>query len=106
MMADTSNRVNKSAEGEGYEMKINPIGTSGVNPYNRQVNKVETAKTTALPKDKVEISASAKEMQQVSQISAQRQTKLDELKSQIENGTYKMNASDTAKSILDFYSNK
>ena len=87
-------------------MKINPLGTSGVNPYNRQVNKVENTKTPALPKDKVEISASAKEMQQVSQISAERQNKLDELKSQIENGTYKMNASDTAKSILDFYSNK
>lgn len=87
-------------------MKINPIGTSGVNPYNRQVNKVDTTKTTPLPKDKVEISASAKEMQQVSQVSAERQNKLDELKSQIENGTYKMNASDTAKSILDFYSNK
>lgn len=87
-------------------MKINPLGTSGVNPYNRQVNKVDTTKTTPLPKDKVEISASAKEMQQVSQISAQRQSKLDDLKSQIENGTYKMNASDTAKSILDFYSNK
>lgn len=87
-------------------MKINPIGTSGVNPYNRQVNKVDTTKTTPRPLDKVEISASAKEMQQVSQISAERQNKLDELKSQIENGTYKMNASDTAKSILDFYSNK
>lgn len=87
-------------------MKINPLGTSGVNPYNRQVNKVDTTKTTPLPKDKVEISASAKEMQQVSQISAERQNKLDELKSQIEKGTYKMNASDTAKSILDFYSNK
>ncbi|MGE8080532.1 flagellar biosynthesis anti-sigma factor FlgM [Peribacillus loiseleuriae] len=86
-------------------MKINNFGPSGVNPYNRQQHKVDSAKiSSAKATDKIEISATAKELQQTSQIPAQRQAKVDELKAQYEAGNYKMNAEDTAKSILDYYS--
>ena len=45
-------------------MKINNIGPSGINPYKRQMNKLEEASNTLGKKaDKVEISSTAKEMQ-------------------------------------------
>ncbi|MDQ0218422.1 flagellar biosynthesis anti-sigma factor FlgM [Peribacillus cavernae] len=86
-------------------MKINNIGSSGVNPYNRQYNKVENTKAVEKKTDKLEISSTAKELQQ-SQIPAQRQAKVDELKIQLENGNYKVNSRETAKSIIDFYFKK
>lgn len=86
-------------------MKINNIGTQGINPYKKiskvdQSNKAEGTKGT----DKVEISAAAKELQQGSQVSSARTEKIDALKKQIQNGTYEVNAQDVAKSILNFYS--
>lgn len=89
-------------------MKIsNNIGPSGINPYKRQMNKLDAAANTHNKKaDKVEISSTAKEMQQLSQVSVQRQEKVEELKLQVENGTYKLDAKETAKSILNFYHKK
>ena len=54
-------------------------------------------------KDVVEISTEAKEMQQVSSFENDRQIKVDELRSQVENGTYKPQPSEIAKSIINFY---
>ncbi|KWW20849.1 MULTISPECIES: flagellar biosynthesis anti-sigma factor FlgM [Bacillaceae] len=85
-------------------MKINNVGVTGVNPYNLQANKAGNIKESkANAKDKVEISSAAKEMQQLSPIPAARQAKVDELKKQVENGTYKLNAQATAKGLIDFY---
>lgn len=85
-------------------MKINNVGVTGVNPYNTQINKVGNVKDNKVnPSDKVEISSAAKEMQQLSPIPAARQAKVDELKIQVENGTYKINAEATAKGLIDFY---
>ena len=85
-------------------MKINSFGTQGVNPYKRQMNKMEAAnKAEGKTADKVEISAAAKEMQEVSQLSQQRQAKIDQLKIQVENGTYKLDPKETAKSMVDFF---
>ncbi|MFJ7858075.1 flagellar biosynthesis anti-sigma factor FlgM [Peribacillus sp. NPDC097206] len=85
-------------------MKINNVGVTGVNPYNTQINKVGNVKDSKVnPSDKVEISSAAKEMQQLSPIPAARQAKVDELKIQVENGTYKINAQETAKGLIDFY---
>lgn len=85
-------------------MKINHLGPSGINPYKRQINKQDTAAVSAGTKaDKVEISSTAKELQQVS---VQRQQKVEALKIQVENGTYKLDASETAKGIINFYKNK
>ncbi|WP_079506665.1 flagellar biosynthesis anti-sigma factor FlgM [Mesobacillus jeotgali] len=89
-------------------MKINNnFGTSGINPYKRQMNKLDTAANTQNKKaDKVEISSTAKEMQQLSQVSVERKQKVDELKIQVENGTYKPDSRETAKSILNFFHKK
>ncbi|WP_285767858.1 flagellar biosynthesis anti-sigma factor FlgM [Peribacillus sp. SI8-4] len=85
-------------------MKINNVGVTGVNPYNLQANKAATIKESKVnAKDKVEISSAAKEMQQSSPIPAARQAKVDELKLQVENGSYKLNPQATAKGLIDFY---
>jgi negative regulator of flagellin synthesis FlgM len=87
-------------------MKINPYGTQGINPYKRNMNKLDQAgKTTGKTTDKVEISSEAIEMQQqVNQTTAERQSKIDEIKLQVENGTYKVDPKTVAKSIINFYS--
>jgi len=86
-------------------MKINNYGTQGINPY-KKVNKVEQSNKAEGTKgaDKVEISAAAKELQQVSQVSAARTEKIDALKKQVQSGTYEVNPQEVAKSILNFYS--
>ena len=86
-------------------MKINPFSSQGINPYKKRMDKVDQAgRLVNKQKDKVEISSTAKEMQQVSQLANQRQAKVDELKLQVENGTYKADSKETAKGIIQFYS--
>jgi negative regulator of flagellin synthesis FlgM len=88
-------------------VKINNFGSSGINPYKRQMNNMENAKSSAkADSDKVEISATAKEMQQLSQYSASRQERVEQLKLQVQNGTYKVNPEQVAKSMIDFYTKK
>lgn len=88
-------------------MKINSIGSPGVNPYQRQMNKFDqVGKTVNKHTDKVEISAAAKDMQQVSQLSKQREAKVEELKIQVQNGTYTIDPKKIAASLVDFYKKK
>ncbi|PLT31065.1 flagellar biosynthesis anti-sigma factor FlgM [Peribacillus deserti] len=87
-------------------MKINHVGSAGMNPYKRQLNKMDEVKQSSFKSDKVEISQSAKELQHTSQIPAQREAKVEALKEQIKNGTYKIDAGETAKSIIKYYFDK
>lgn len=92
------------AESEGCNMKINNIGPSGFNPYKKNTNMLDEAKKSSVSgKDKIEISTTAKELQQTSPLIAQREARVEEIKVSIENGTYTLNAKETAKSILNFY---
>jgi len=84
-------------------MRINNVGSMGVNPYKREIGRqVETGKPTA-KQDKVEISAAAKELQQAPQWVLDRQEKIRQLKEQVQNGTYQIDADAIAKSIMAFY---
>jgi negative regulator of flagellin synthesis FlgM len=87
-------------------MKINNFGTHKINPYNRQMNKLDELKKSEKPVDKVEISSTAKAMQQISEVDQNRQKKVEELKIQVENGKYKPNPKEIAKGIANFYFNK
>jgi negative regulator of flagellin synthesis FlgM len=85
-------------------MKINNFRPSGVNPYKNQMNKLDQVeKATNKKSDKVEISAEAKEMQQVPSLEQERQMKVDKLKIEVENGTYKPHPTEIAKSMIQFY---
>lgn len=85
-------------------MKINSFGSSGINPYKRQQNNLEKIDTNQKKaRDQVEISSSAKEMQQVSQFQLERQEKVEKIKLDIETGNYKVDSQKVAKSLIDFY---
>jgi negative regulator of flagellin synthesis FlgM len=87
-------------------MKINPLSSQGINPYKRQLNKLDQAnKTTGKQADKVEISSEAKELQQEAQVSNDRDNKINNIKLQVENGTYKVDPKAVARSIVHFYKN-
>lgn len=86
-------------------MKINNVGPAGMNPYKTNLNKLDEAKQSLFnTKDKIEISTTAKDLQQSSQIVAQRQEKVQQLKLSVENGTYKLDPRGTARSLVHFYS--
>jgi negative regulator of flagellin synthesis FlgM len=84
-------------------MKINPLNNSRINPYQRNADKVNQLKNSQKPLDKVEISSQAKDMQEISKISKERQARVEELKVQVENGTYKVDSREIAKNMLKFY---
>ncbi|MBA2871314.1 negative regulator of flagellin synthesis FlgM [Anoxybacillus calidus] len=85
-------------------MRINHFGPAGMNPYRRQLDDKEMQVKKVVDKqDKVEISAAAKELQQVSQWTIERQEKVRKLKEQVQNGTYKIDPEAIAKSIYKFY---
>ena len=85
-------------------MKINNFRPSGVNPYQNQQNKMDHLEKSKQKKtDVVEISPEAKEMQSISSIEKERQTKVEELKAQVGNGTYNLQPNQIAKSMIDYY---
>lgn len=85
-------------------MKINNFRPSGVNPYSNQQNKMDQPEKLKHKKtDVVEISREAKEMQSISSIEKERQTKVEELKAQVQDGTYNLQPNQIAKSMIDYY---
>lgn len=68
-------------------MKINQFGTQSVNPYQKNYEKQAVQKTAAQPKDKIEISSQAKELQNASDaVTGSRQEKLSSLKRKLKTG--------------------
>ena len=63
-----------------------------------QLGKLKQKKT-----DVVEISREAKEMQSISSIEKERQTKVEELKAKVQDGTYNLQPNQIAKSMIDYY---
>ncbi|WP_335871559.1 flagellar biosynthesis anti-sigma factor FlgM [Bacillus sp. 2205SS5-2] len=84
-------------------MKINPNRINSVNPYQKQMNKIDQADTKKAPQDKVEISSAAKEMREASKISKEREVKVNQLKELVESGQYKVDHKAVATSIAKYY---
>jgi negative regulator of flagellin synthesis FlgM len=87
-------------------MKINQFGMPGMNPYKKQIEKQQNLANVSKKQDKVEISSAAKEMQQATHISKERQVKIEALKQQVQNGTYQIDKEATVKGMIDFYLKK
>ncbi|WP_246942753.1 flagellar biosynthesis anti-sigma factor FlgM [Bacillus pinisoli] len=85
-------------------MKINNINSLNVNPYKKNLNKVQSSGKAADRTDKVEISSAAKEMQVTSKVATERLDKVQALKQQIEAGTYQVDAEAVAKSVIQYFS--
>ncbi|SHM96827.1 flagellar biosynthesis anti-sigma factor FlgM [Gracilibacillus kekensis] len=83
-------------------MKIYGPNHSNINPYHNQKNiQKNDAKSTggAHKPDQLEISDKALKMQQKDA----RQTYVNEIKQQVDNGEYNVNTQETAKKILNFW---
>ncbi|KAF0996471.1 flagellar biosynthesis anti-sigma factor FlgM [Geobacillus sp. TFV-3] len=86
-------------------MKIHHIGPMSVNPYQRQLAKTERLAAGKASSDKVEISKEAKELQEAAGWEQARQAKLEELRQQIESGTYQVDLKAVATRMIDYYRN-
>jgi negative regulator of flagellin synthesis FlgM len=86
------------------KLRINQYNSIQNNPYKNQSqgNKPEEKKT-AYKKDEIQISDEAKKLLKSSRFEQERAEKVSEIKNQVDNGTYKVNVSETAKSILNFW---
>ncbi|MFV2046271.1 flagellar biosynthesis anti-sigma factor FlgM [Metabacillus sp. YM-086] len=85
-------------------MKINNIGSMGVNPYKRNLEKSDLAnQKSQAKKDKVEISTEAIDLQQSNEVAKAREEKVQVIKTQLENGTYTIDPQAMAKGLLSFY---
>ncbi|PPA70252.1 flagellar biosynthesis anti-sigma factor FlgM [Jeotgalibacillus proteolyticus] len=85
-------------------MKINSVNSANINPYKQQQTKIDQMKTQHVQQaDKVEISTRAKEMQETNRIQTERKEKVDQLKTEVENGTYKLEPNRIAADLAKFF---
>ncbi len=88
-------------------MKIfnNPQVNQILKTYQKQVERTEKAEPAAMTRDKIEISDEARDFQTAmkafKELPEVRQSKIDELKSQIESNQYKPSAEAVADKILE-----
>lgn len=83
-------------------MKINNIGRVNMNPYNKQIEKMNQVQSTS-KRDKLEISSEALELQKGNPIELERQQKVEQLKAKVESGEYEINPREVAKKMYDFW---
>jgi negative regulator of flagellin synthesis FlgM len=85
-------------------MRINHFNSIQNNPYKNQVQNMKQEKVqSGYKKDELQISEEAKTLLSSSKFETDRAEKISEIKSQVDNGTYKVNVNETAKSIINFW---
>jgi len=85
-------------------MKVQGYGVNAVNPYkNQQVKTNEVKKSSLSFQDQLESSSQAKDLQGVKSYESERADRLSELKSQIQNGTYKVDSEKLARDLLNHF---
>ncbi|MFD2655575.1 flagellar biosynthesis anti-sigma factor FlgM [Gracilibacillus thailandensis] len=82
-------------------MKIHGPNHSNMNPYQKQqhIQQKTASKSRSLKPDQLEISDKALKMQQ----KESRQTYVNEIKQQVDNGEYQVNNKETAKKLLNYW---
>lgn len=85
-------------------MRINHYNSIQSNPYKKQTTDMKQERVQSLyKKDEIQISDEAKKLLSSSKFEQERAEKVKEIKQQVDSRTYKVNVSETAKSILDFW---
>ena len=87
-------------------MKINGPNQTNLNPYQKQMNKQTEMGPKKQQQDKVEISKTAKQMQETGKNDSVRQKLVEQVKTDIESGNYQVDSKATAEKMLNFWSNK
>ena len=85
-------------------MKINRINIPAVNPYKANQLKAEQAEQkNQMKTDKLEISSEAKQLSEKSSITVERNERVQQLKAQVESGTYKVDADQLAANLVKYF---
>ncbi len=84
-------------------MKITSFNVNSINPYNKQQKNIKASSGKTSFTDKIEISATAKEMSVSSTYSTERAEKVKKLKEEIQSGEYKVDAKKVAEDMLKYY---
>ncbi|MBK3494823.1 flagellar biosynthesis anti-sigma factor FlgM [Viridibacillus sp. YIM B01967] len=85
-------------------MKIFNYGVNAVNPYKNQPVKSDFAKkSVADTADQLVISSAAKDLQGIVSYADERAERIQELKVQIQDGNYKVDAKKVAGDMLKYY---
>ncbi|GEN35046.1 flagellar biosynthesis anti-sigma factor FlgM [Aneurinibacillus danicus] len=71
-----------------------------INPYRQQEMKQEEARAKGKGRDQLEISTEALELQKSQDTAAERAERIAELKEQVQNGTYHVDAKVIAEALL------
>lgn len=83
-------------------MRINPLNHIN-NQYQRNQIERQEQSDSVKKRDQLEISKAAKEMQQGSRIEQEREMRVKELKEQVDNGSYKVDAHAVARKFYDYW---
>jgi negative regulator of flagellin synthesis FlgM len=85
-------------------MRINHFNSIQNNPYKNQVQDMRQEKVqSGYKRDELQISDEAKKLLFSSKFGQDRAEKVSEIKNQVDKGTYKVNVSETVKSIINFW---
>lgn len=85
-------------------MKINNVNLPAINPYKaNELNVPKSVKATQAQTDKLEISSQAKKLSEISSYTTDRNERIQEIKAQIDAGTYKIDSQEIAKNLLSYY---
>jgi negative regulator of flagellin synthesis FlgM len=85
-------------------MRINHFKSIQNNPYKKQVQDMRQEKVqSGYKKDELQISDEAKKLLSSSRFEQDRAEKVNDIKNQVDKGTYKVNVSETVKSIINFW---
>jgi len=86
-------------------MKINNIGQVKLNPYNRQMEKMDGI-AKASKRDKLEISTEALELQKGNPIELERKKIVEDLKKKVDSGEYEIEPKKIAEKMYSFWNNE
>nr|WP_289037056.1 flagellar biosynthesis anti-sigma factor FlgM [uncultured Allobacillus sp.] len=88
-------------------MKINPLNNPKINAYKPQVQQQQQqTQSKNQATDKVQISEEAKQLQQFNPIVEVRQEKVENLKQEIQKGTYQLDPKQTAEKMVEFWNGR
>ncbi|MFS0575540.1 flagellar biosynthesis anti-sigma factor FlgM [Sporosarcina sp. 179-K 3D1 HS] len=89
-------------------MKINNnMNIPRINPYKSNQIKTEQAKElTKVRADKIEISSEAKQLSETSAFTLERKERVQQLKAQIQDGTYNVDAEKLASNLVNYFNIK
>ncbi|MEK5040713.1 flagellar biosynthesis anti-sigma factor FlgM [Sporosarcina sp. FSL K6-3457] len=85
-------------------MKIQKFNIPAINPYKtNQLKAEQLEQKSKMQTDKLEISSEAKQLSEISPFTVQRNERVEQLKTEIEAGTYKVDAEQLASNLAKYY---